>query len=81
MSPVTYHVGKQLLFCEIKCFIFFLQFAGFGGGIFESMPRTFNRQYRCYSVMLCPGNEREDVEKGGKSKYLKPTLSMCVVKS
>ena len=49
--------------------ICFLQFAGFGGGIFESMPRTFNRQYRCYSVMLCPGNEREDVEKGGKSEY------------
>ncbi len=36
--------------------------------MFDSFPRTFSKQYRCYSVMLCPGNEREDVEKGGKSK-------------
>jgi hypothetical protein len=46
--------------------IYLFQFQGFG--MFDSIPRTFNRQYRCYSVMLCPGNEREDVEKGGKSR-------------
>lgn len=28
--------------------------------------RPFNTQYRCYSVSMIPGNERKDVEKGGK---------------
>ncbi|XP_046840487.1 ubiquitin recognition factor in ER-associated degradation protein 1-like [Xenia sp. Carnegie-2017] len=37
-----------------------------GLGIFDAFPRIFNKQFRCYSVALCPGNEREDVEKGGK---------------
>lgn len=26
--------------------------------------------YRCWSVSMLPGSEREDVERGGKSKYL-----------
>lgn len=36
--------------------------------MFEAVPRSFNTQYRCYSVVMFPGNEREDVERGGKSK-------------
>lgn len=28
--------------------------------------RPFNTQYRCYSVCMIPGNERKDVERGGK---------------
>lgn len=37
---------------------------GFGLGFHE--PRPFNTMYRCYSVSMLPGNERTDVEKGGK---------------
>lgn len=33
------------------------------------MTNTFRKQYTCYSVSLFPGNEREDVERGGKSKF------------
>lgn len=33
-------------------------------GLFE--VRAFNTQYRCYSVSMLPGNERRDVERGGK---------------
>ncbi|XP_031557366.1 ubiquitin recognition factor in ER-associated degradation protein 1-like [Actinia tenebrosa] len=38
----------------------------FGFNMFEPMPRNFKTQYRCYSVVMFPGNEREDVERGGK---------------
>uniref|UniRef100_A0A1B6HJF9 Ubiquitin fusion degradation protein 1 homolog n=1 Tax=Homalodisca liturata TaxID=320908 RepID=A0A1B6HJF9_9HEMI len=38
----------------------------FSFNIFGDIPRTFNKQYQCYSVAMLPGNEREDVEKGGK---------------
>jgi len=30
------------------------------------IPRPFNTQYRCYSVSMLPGQERLDVERGGK---------------
>lgn len=40
----------------------------FGIEMFGGVPRTFNTQFRCYSVVMFPGNEREDVERGGKSK-------------
>lgn len=40
-------------------------FQGFGSG-FNSM-RQFNQNYRCYSVSMLPGHERNDVENGGKS--------------
>jgi len=33
---------------------------------FPEVPRPFNTQYRCYSVSMLPGNERSDVEAGGK---------------
>jgi len=33
---------------------------------FPEIPRPFNTQYRCYSVSMLPGNERSDVEAGGK---------------
>lgn len=36
------------------------------GNMFDNMPRNFNTQYRCFSVLMLPGNEREDVDKGGK---------------
>ena len=39
--------------------------------MFGGTPRTFNTQFRCYSVVMFPGNEREDVERGGKSKFPK----------
>lgn len=32
------------------------------------LSQKFNRTYRCYSVSLFPGTDRDDVEKGGKSK-------------
>ncbi|XP_023329176.1 ubiquitin recognition factor in ER-associated degradation protein 1 isoform X1 [Eurytemora carolleeae] len=33
---------------------------------FPDIPRPFNTQYRCFSVSMLPGNERSDVEAGGK---------------
>lgn len=38
----------------------------FSFSIFGDIPRTFIKQYKCYSVAMLPGNEREDVERGGK---------------
>ncbi|XP_070572367.1 ubiquitin recognition factor in ER-associated degradation protein 1-like [Ptychodera flava] len=38
----------------------------FGFNMFDNVGRTFKTQYRCYSVSMLPGNERQDVEKGGK---------------
>ena len=39
----------------------------FGG----EMPRgNFQNNYRAFSVSMLPGQERQDVEKGGKSKFL-----------
>ena len=35
-------------------------------GMFHEPLRPFNTMYRCYSVYMLPGNERHDVEKGGK---------------
>ncbi|XP_064461082.1 ubiquitin recognition factor in ER-associated degradation protein 1-like [Ornithodoros turicata] len=32
----------------------------------EHLARPFNTQYRSYSVSMLPGNERQDVERGGK---------------
>ena len=33
---------------------------------FNEIPRPFKTQYRCYSVSMLPGNERDDLEHGGK---------------
>ncbi|XP_076369361.1 ubiquitin fusion-degradation 1-like isoform X1 [Tachypleus tridentatus] len=38
----------------------------FSFNMFPEPMRPFNTQYRCYSVSMLPGNERHDVEKGGK---------------
>ena len=38
----------------------------FSFGLFHEQFRPFNTMYRCYSVCMLPGNERLDVEKGGK---------------
>jgi len=38
------------------------------GGFFHDSPRPFNITYRCFSVSMFPGPERQDVENGGKSK-------------
>ena len=42
---------------------FYLQFSF---NAFPEIPRSFIVQYRCYSVSMLPGNDREDVERGGK---------------
>ncbi|KAH6933294.1 hypothetical protein HPB50_014007 [Hyalomma asiaticum] len=34
----------------------------------DHMARPFNTQYRSYSVSMLPGNERQDVERGGKTR-------------
>nr|QBH74161.1 ubiquitin fusion degradaton protein [Carausius morosus] len=38
----------------------------FGFNFFPDIPRPFNTHYKCYSVSMLPGNERHDVERGGK---------------
>ncbi len=38
----------------------------FGMNFFPDAPRPFKTQYRCYSVSMLPGSERDDLEKGGK---------------
>jgi len=40
---------------------FFNEMGGVGGP-----PRPFKNLYRCYSVSMLPGNERDDLEHGGK---------------
>lgn len=34
--------------------------------MFPEMTRHFNMSYKCFSVAMLPGNERADVERGGK---------------
>lgn len=41
-------------------------FHSFGFNMFHDLSRPFNNSYKCYSVSMLPGNERHDVEKGGK---------------
>ena len=53
--------------------VILISFSQFGFDMFGAVPRTFNTQFRCYSVVMFPGNEREDVERGGKSTYLNTT--------
>lgn len=31
--------------------------------------RSFQETYKCFPVAMLPGNEREDLERGGKSKH------------
>ncbi|KAJ1524409.1 hypothetical protein ONE63_010909 [Megalurothrips usitatus] len=38
----------------------------FGFNMFPETLRPFNVQYKCFSVSMLPGNERDDVERGGK---------------
>ena len=39
-------------------------------GLIERLSReSFKVTYRCYSICMFPGTERQDVERGGKSKY------------
>jgi ubiquitin fusion degradation protein 1 len=38
----------------------------FGMNFFPEMPRPFKTQYRCFSVSMMPGPERDNLEKGGK---------------
>ena len=44
--------------------------------MFPEVPRPFNTQYKCFSVSMLPGNERDDVERGGKSKIIFKSLIM-----
>lgn len=50
------------------------QFNGFNM-MFPDHSRPFNNSYRCYSVSMLPGNERQDVEKGGKSNVFTGILA------
>jgi len=36
----------------------------------NEIPRNFSTDYKCYSVSMMPGQERQDVEQGGKSMML-----------
>lgn len=36
--------------------------------MFPDFARPFINNYKCYSVSMLPGSERQDVENGGKSK-------------
>jgi len=36
----------------------------------HDIPRNFSTDYKCYSVSMMPGQERQDVERGGKSMVL-----------
>ena len=57
---------------------FFCQF-GFGQ-MFpgqEAARGQFESTYRAYSVSMLPGQERTDVEKGGKSKYMLQCKKWC----
>ncbi|CAB3222137.1 unnamed protein product [Arctia plantaginis] len=38
----------------------------FGFNMFHEISRPFSMTYKCYSVSMLPGNERQDVERGGK---------------
>ena len=38
----------------------------FGMNFFPEVPRPFKTQYRCNSVSMMPGQEREELEQGGK---------------
>ncbi|OXA52570.1 ubiquitin recognition factor in ER-associated degradation protein 1 [Folsomia candida] len=38
----------------------------FGFGMFHEPLRPFSRTYRCFSVSMLPGQERQDVDNGGK---------------
>lgn len=41
------------------------------GFMFPEINRNFSVSYYCYSVAMLPGNERQDVERGGKSEYMR----------
>lgn len=56
------------------------QFSGFNI-LFPDPSRRFCQTYKCYSVSMLPGNERNDVENGGKSNEIFEILQiiLCVV--
>ncbi len=56
-----------LLFTQKNVLVCF-QFPFGGFNMFPDISRPFNNSYKCYSVSMFPGNDRQDVEKGGKSK-------------
>ncbi|XP_078037911.1 ubiquitin fusion-degradation 1-like [Augochlora pura] len=46
----------------------------FGFNMFPEIPRSFNTQYKCFSVSMLPGAYRQDVERGGK--IIMPTSAL-----
>ncbi|XP_014250444.1 ubiquitin recognition factor in ER-associated degradation protein 1-like isoform X2 [Cimex lectularius] len=54
--------GRRTMFTS--CYTHRFYYEKFGFTAF--LPRPFNMQYLCYSVAMIPGNERDDVERGGK---------------
>lgn len=47
--------------------------------MFPDASRPFNNTYKCYSVSMFPGNDRQDVEKGGKSMYLTHSFILMLI--
>lgn len=60
--PVVIYYSISLLYVS-----FIKWYFQFGFQVFQEI-RNFNVTYRCFSVSMLPGNERQDVERGGKSK-------------
>uniref|UniRef100_A0A1A9W0I5 Ubiquitin fusion degradation protein 1 homolog n=1 Tax=Glossina brevipalpis TaxID=37001 RepID=A0A1A9W0I5_9MUSC len=52
------------------------QFDGFNM-MFPVAGRTFKASYRCFSVAMLPGNERQDLENGGK--IIMPTSALDIL--
>ena len=51
----------------------------FGFNMFpHDIPRNFSVEYKCYSVSMMPGQERHDVEQGGKSMLLSIMFLMFI---
>lgn len=49
--------------------------------MFPDASRPFSNSYKCYSVSMFPGNDRQDVEKGGKSKFCTENESLNFIGS
>lgn len=46
--------------------------------MFPEAGRSFKASYKCFSVSMMPGSERQDVENGGKSEFDFDSLVWCI---
>jgi len=52
----------------------------FGFNMFpHEIPRNFSTDYKCYSVSMMPGQERQDVEQGGKSMLFSFIIIIIII--